>query len=44
MADDNSAQSKDTWPLVNFSFQVKWDDQELIKVTGLSSETQAMNI
>jgi folate-dependent tRNA-U54 methylase TrmFO/GidA len=41
MADDNSAQSKDTWPLVKFSFQVKWDDQELIfqEVTGLSSET-----
>jgi phage tail-like protein len=44
MADDNSAQSKDTWPLVKFSFQVKWDDQELIfqEVTGLSSETRAI--
>jgi phage tail-like protein len=42
MADDGSAQSAATWPLVKFSFQVKWDDKELIfqEVTGLSSETQ----
>ncbi|OKS86520.1 phage tail protein [Mucilaginibacter polytrichastri] len=44
MADDGSAQSVATWPLVKFSFQVKWDDAELIfqEVTGLSSETQVI--
>lgn len=44
MADDGSAQSTATWPLVKFSFQVKWDDAELIfqEVTGLSSETQVI--
>lgn len=44
MADDGSAQSAATWPLVKFSFQVKWDDKELIfqEVTGLSSETQVI--
>ena len=44
MADDGSAQSAATWPLVKFSFQVKWDDAELIfqEVTGLSSETQVI--
>lgn len=42
MADDGSSQSQTVWPLVKFSFQVKWDDAELIfqEVTGLSSETQ----
>ena len=44
MADDGAAQSTATWPLVKFSFQVKWDDAELIfqEVTGLSSETQVI--
>jgi phage tail-like protein len=44
MADDGSAQSAATWPLVKFSFQVKWDDAELIfqEVTGLASETQVI--
>lgn len=44
MADDGSAQSAATWPLVKFSFQVKWDDAEFIfqEVTGLSSETQVI--
>jgi phage tail-like protein len=44
MADDGSAQSAATWPLVKFSFQVKWDDAELIfqEVTGLSTETQVI--
>lgn len=44
MADDGAAQSAATWPLVKFSFQVKWDDAELIfqEVTGLSSETQVI--
>jgi|HubBroStandDraft_2_1064218.scaffolds.fasta_scaffold395597_2 phage tail-like protein len=42
MADDGSKQAQTTWPLVKFSFQVKWDSTELIfqEVTGLSSETQ----
>lgn len=44
MADDGSTQSAATWPLVKFSFQVKWDDAEIIfqEVTGLSSETQVI--
>jgi phage tail-like protein len=44
MADDGSAQSAATWPLVKFSFQLKWDDKEIIfqEVTGLSSETQVI--
>ena len=44
MADDGSAQTTATWPLVKFSFQVKWDDVEFIfqEVTGLSSETQVI--
>lgn len=44
MADDGSTQSVATWPLVKFSFHVKWDDTELIfqEVTGLSSETQVI--
>lgn len=44
MADDGSAQSTATWPLVKFSFQVKWDDAEFIfqEVTGLSAETQVI--
>ncbi len=44
MADDGSKQSAGTWPLVKFSFQVKWDDAEFIfqEVTGLSSETQVI--
>ena len=44
MADDGSAQSAAIWPLVKFSFQVKWDDAEIIfqEVTGLSAETQVI--
>jgi phage tail-like protein len=44
MADDGSSQSQNIWPLVKFSFQVKWDDKELVfqEVTGLSSETQVI--
>jgi phage tail-like protein len=44
MAEDGAAQSTATWPLVKFSFQVKWDDAELIfqEVTGLASETQVI--
>ena len=44
MAEDGAAQATATWPLVKFSFQVKWDDAELIfqEVTGLSSETQVI--
>ena len=44
MADDGAAQSTATWPLVKFSFQVKWDDAAYIfqEVTGLSSETQVI--
>jgi phage tail-like protein len=43
-ADDGSSQTQAIWPLVKFSFQVKWDDKELIfqEVTGLSSETQVI--
>ncbi|HEX5555514.1 MAG TPA: phage tail protein [Chitinophagaceae bacterium] len=44
MADDGSAESQTIWPLVKFSFQVKWDKDELIfqEVTGLTSETQVI--
>lgn len=44
MADDGSAQSTATWPLVKFAFQVKWDDTELVfqEVTGLNAETQVI--
>ena len=44
MPNDGSSQSAATWPLVKFSFQVKWDDAEFIfqEVTGLSSETQVI--
>lgn len=44
MADDGKTQSAATWPLVKFSFQVKWDDAEFIfqEVSGLSSETQVI--
>jgi len=44
MANDGSAQSAATWPLVKFSFQVKWDDAEFIfqEVSGLSSEPQVI--
>lgn len=44
MADDGSAQSAATWPLVKFAFQVKWDDAEIIfqEVTGLSAEAQVI--
>lgn len=41
---DNGKQSEETWPLVKFSFQVKWDDAEFLfqEVSGLSSETQVI--
>jgi len=44
MAENGSKQSAATWPLVKFSFQVKWDDLEFVfqEVTGLSSETQVI--
>jgi len=44
MADDGSAQSQATWPLVRFQFQVKWDSTELVfqEVTGLNIETQVI--
>ncbi len=44
MAEDGSKQSDATWPLVKFSFQVKWDGLEFIfqEVTGLSAETQVI--
>jgi phage tail-like protein len=44
MPDDGKEQSKTIWPLVKFSFQVKWDKDEMIfqEVTGLSSETQVI--
>jgi len=42
MPDNESVQSEATWPLIKYSFQVNWDDTEIIfqEVTGLSSETQ----
>ena len=44
MADDGSAQSAATWPLVKFSFRVKIGDTEILfqEVTGLNAETQAI--
>lgn len=44
MADDGSAQSAATWPLVKFSFKLMWDGNEFIfqEVTGLNSETQVI--
>jgi phage tail-like protein len=44
MPNNGSAQSAAIWPLVKFSFQIKWDEAELIfqEVTGLSSETQVI--
>ncbi len=44
MPDDGSQQSKTIWPLVKFSFQVKWDKDEMVfqEVTGLSSETKTI--
>jgi phage tail-like protein len=44
MADDGSAQSAATWPLVKFQFSVKIGSDELFfqEVTGLSSETQVI--
>lgn len=44
MADDGSAQSAATWPMVRFQFQVKWDSNELVfqEVTGLNIETQVI--
>ena len=44
MAENGSKQSAETWPLVKFSFKVKWDGLEFIfqEVTGLSIETQVI--
>ena len=44
MADDGSAQSQATWPLVRFQFRVVYDNMEFIfqEVTGLSNETQVI--
>ncbi|TAM96927.1 MAG: phage tail protein [Chitinophagaceae bacterium] len=44
MPDDGAAESKTIWPLVKFSFRVKWDSDEMVfqEVTGLSSETQVI--
>ncbi|ASZ12271.1 phage tail protein [Chitinophaga pendula] len=44
MSDNGAAQSAATWPMVKFSFQVKWDDAEIIfqEVSGLTSETQVI--
>ena len=44
MADDGSAQSQATWPLVRFQFRVVYDNMEFIfqEVTGLSAETQVI--
>lgn len=41
---ENGEQSAATWPLVKFSFQVKWDDAEFIfqEVSGLSAEAQVI--
>lgn len=44
MANDGSRQQQTEWPQVKFSFQVKWDNTEMVfqEVTGLSSETQVI--
>ena len=44
MADNGSAQSSATWPLVKFQFSVKIGSTEIMfqEVTGLSSETQVI--
>ena len=44
MADNGSAQSAATWPLVKFQFSVKIGEDELFfqEVTGLTSETQVI--
>lgn len=44
MADDGSAQSTATWPLVRFQFSVKIGSDEVMfqEVTGLTSETQVV--
>ena len=44
MADDGSAQSAATWPLVKFSFRVKIGDTEILfqEVSGLNAETQVI--
>lgn len=44
MADDGSKQSANIWPTVKFSFQVKWDGDELIfqEVSGLDAESQVI--
>jgi phage tail-like protein len=41
---ESGEQSAATWPLVKFSFQVKWGDAEFIfqEVSGLSAETQVI--
>ena len=44
MADDGSAQSAATWPLVKFSFRVKIGDTVILfqEVTGLDVQTQVI--
>lgn len=44
MADDGSVQSQTTWPLVKFSFLVKFDGLEGLfqEVTGLNTEAQVV--
>ncbi|MTK53547.1 phage tail protein [Paludibacter sp.] len=41
---ENGDQSAGKWPLVKYSFQVKWDDAEFIfqEVSGLSAEAQVI--
>jgi phage tail-like protein len=41
---ESGNQSAGTWPLVKYSFQVKWDDAEFIfqEVAGLSAEAQVI--
>ena len=42
MAEDGSAQSKETWPIPKFRFQVKWDSAVMSfqEVSGLDAEAQ----
>lgn len=45
MADDGSAQSKTTWPLPNFYFEVQWDTTVMSfqEVSGLDVEAQPIS-
>jgi phage tail-like protein len=44
MADDGSAQSQSTWPMVKFAFSVTIGNTEIMfqEVTGLNAETQVI--